>query len=271
VPQDSHLLSTGQVSLGVSACGAIPPGQSDEEIESHFTLVFPLTGVFAVNTEGTRTSATPAKAVLFNKGQVRQIHHPDGGHDQSAYISMKSALAEPYLDRSGRFRVEAGPTTPGIDFWLRNLIAKAIAGRLDALEADEFTVKALAELMEDRRGQPTRGRSDIVLDAEEYLSVNFRDHCDLSTIARNVGASTHHLSRIFKQVTGETLSRRRMRLRLGAVFSEVLDGADDLSRVAVESGFYDHSHMKNSFRSYFGVTPKDARFRGRLKPEMEDL
>lgn len=271
MPQDSHLLSTGQVSLGLSTCGAIPPGQTDEETETHFTLVFPLTGVFTVNTEGTRTSATPAKAVLFSKGQARQIQHPDGGHDRSAYISMKSEFGEPYLDRSGRFRVEAGPTTTHLDYWLRSLVATAKVGRLDALEAEEFTVKALADLMH-KSSRPSRSRSDTVLDAEEYLSVHFRDHCDLPTIARQVGSSSHHLSRVFKQVTGETLSRRRMRLRLAAVLSEILDGADDLSRVAVQSGFYDHSHMTNSFRSHFGVAPKEARLKvtGRVNPYVKD-
>ncbi len=179
---------------------------------------------------------------------------------------MKSRFGEPYLDRSGRFRVEAGPTTPHLDYWLRSLIATAKVGRLDALEAEEFTVKALADLMKDKGSPPTLSRCDTVFDAGEYLSVHFRDNCDLSTIARQVGSSSHHLSRTFKQITGETLSRRRMRLRLAAVLSEILDGADDLSRVAVQSGFYDHSHMTNSFRSHFGVTPKEARLKAKGFP-----
>lgn len=228
-------------------------------METDFTLVFPLSGVFGVNTEGTRASATPAKAVLFSMGQTRQIHHPAGGHDQSAYVSMNSGFAEPYLDRSGRFRVEAGATTPRLDYRLRCLIAAAKVGHLDALEVEDFTGEALAELMEVKGAPPTGSRRDTVLDTEEYLSVHFRDHCDLSTLARQVGSSSHHLSRVFKQVTGESLSRRRMRLRLAGALSEILDGADDLSRVAVESGFYDHSHMTNSFRYHFGVTPKEAR------------
>lgn len=259
MPENSLLLSTGQVSLGLSQCGAIAAGRLDEELETHFTLVFPLSGVFGVNTEGARTSATPAKAVLFSQGQARQIHHPDGGRDQSAYVSMSSRLAEPYLDMSGRFRVEAGATTPRLDYRLRCLMAAAKVGHMDALEVEDFTVGALEDLMKVKGAPPTGSRRDTVLDAEEYLSVHFRDYCDLSTIARHVGSSSHHLSRMFKQVTGESLSRRRMRLRLAGALSEILDGADDLSRVAVESGFYDHSHMTNSFRSHFGVTPKEAR------------
>lgn len=176
---------------------------------------------------------------------------------------MRSGLAEPYLDRSGRFRVEASATTPRLDYRLRCLIAAAKVGHMDRLEVEEFTVDALANLMEGPSAPPTGSGRDIVLDTEEYLSVHFRDHCYLSTIARHVGASTHQLSRMFKQGTGESVSRRRMRLRLAAALSAIIDGADDLSRVAVESGFFDHSHMTNSFRSHFGVTPKEARLNPR--------
>lgn len=111
---------------------------------------------------------------------------------------------------------------------------------------------------------------DSSLDTEEYLSVHFRDHCNLSTLARQVGSSSNHLSRMFKQVTGESLSRRRMRLRLAGALSEILDGADDLARVAVESGFYDHSYMTNSFRSHFGITPKEAKVEAtsRVNPDV---
>lgn len=259
VPVDSHLLSTGQVSLGLSQCDAIPPDRTDEETETHFTVVFPLSGVFGVSMEGRRASATPAKAILFNKGQTREIRHPHGGHDQSGYLAMKPGFAEPYLDGSGRFRVEAVATTPRLDYRLRRLISRAKLGQLDELEAEEFTVEACDKLL-DLRGVPTTpSRRDIVLDAEEFLSVHFRDHCDLSTVARQVGSSPHHLSRMFKHITGESLSRRRMRLRLAGAVSEILDGASDLSRVAVQSGFYDHSHMTRSFNSLIGVTPNEAR------------
>lgn len=270
MPENSLLLSTGQVSLGLSQCRSIPAGLREEEIETYFTLVFPLSGVFGVNTEGTQTAATPAKAVLFSQGQARQIHHPDGGHDQSAYISMSSGFAEPYLDTSGRFWTEASTTTPHLDYRLRCLIAAVKVGHVDALEVEDFTVGALTDLMEVKGAPPTGSRRDTVLDAEEYLSVHFRDQCDLSTIARHVGSSSHHLSRMFKQVTGESLSRRRMRLRITGALSEILDGADDLSRVAVESGFYDHSHMTNSFHFYFGVTPKEARLEAtsRINPDV---
>lgn len=228
-------------------------------MEAHFTLAFPLAGVFEVDVEGIPTAATPSKAVLFSMGQVRRVHHPYGGNDESAYISMNSRFAEPFLDTTGRFRTLADITSSALDYRLRHLIAGARAGHVGSLEVEEFTVDALNHLMGGDRPGSEGTRRDVVVAAEEYLSVHFCEPSSLSTIARQVGYSTHHLSRSFKQVTGESLSRRRMRTRLAYCVSQILSGAEDLAMVAVEAGFYDHSHMTNSFRSHLGVTPTEVR------------
>ena len=259
MPQNSVLISTDEVSLGISRCGAVSAETAEEEVESQFTLVFPLDGVFVVETAGGRVSATPTKAVLFSSGQDRRVRHPHGGHDRSAFISLSSSFAEPFLATSGVFSVGLGYTTPRLDYRLRCLLAELRAGYADELETEEFAVAALEELLTiEETGSSCTGRA-VVACAEEFLSLHFREQCSLSTVAQHVGYSSHHLSRSFKQVTGESLSGRRMRLRLAEALSQILDGADDLSRVAVESGFYDHSHLTNTFRDRFGVTPREAR------------
>lgn len=228
-------------------------------MESHFTLALPLAGTFEVDVEGVVTAATPAKAVLFSVGQVRQVHHPYGGHDESAYISMSSGFAEPFLDTRGRFRALAHSTSPDLDYRLRHLVAAARSGHVGPLEVEEFTVDVMNRLMGGHRVGAVGTRRDVVVAAEEYLSVHFREPCSLATIAQQVGYSSHHLSRSFKQITGESLSRRRMRIRLAHAVSEILSGAEDLAMVAVETGFYDHSHMTNSFRSHLGMSPTEIR------------
>jgi AraC-like DNA-binding protein len=101
----------------------------------------------------------------------------------------------------------------------------------------------------------------LAADAEEYLSVHFREDCDLATISRDVGASPHHLSRVFKRVTGESLSSTRTKLRISFALGRILEGADDLSTVAVDAGFYDHSHLTNSLRRELGSSPTELRAR----------
>jgi AraC family transcriptional regulator len=55
-----------------------------------------------------------------------------------------------------------------------------------------------------------------------------------------------------------TLQRHLNRLRLREALSRVADG-EDLTRVALAAGFYDHSHFANAFRREFGVSPSEMR------------
>lgn len=265
MPEHSLILSTDRVHLGLSRCGPISPDRTDEEVESQFILVFPLAGVFGVDWEGRRTSATPTKAVMFSRGQTRRVDHPHGGRDRSAFISMDPHFAEAFLNGSGEFRIAAANTSPVLDYRLRRLIREARTGRVGPLEVEEFTIGAMDELTQVDRSAPKTARRSVVSEAEAYLSEHFRVNCGLSTLARAVGYSPHHLSRLFKQMTGETISHRRTQLRLASAVSAILDGADDLSRVAVESGFYDHSHMTVAFRSHLGLRPSEVR--SSVKPD----
>ena len=251
-------MTTDDISLGLSRCRGVPANRTDEEIEVGFTLVFPLSGSFRVDLEGSMAIASPAQAVLFSDGQHRVVQHPMGGHDESAFISMTPRAAEPFLTPSGRFRVAAGATNCRLDYEVRRLIMAARMSQVGPMEIEEFALRALADLSKATTNHLGGVRSETVRRAEEYLATHFREDCGLSRVARHVGYSSHHLSRSFKSITGESVSERRMRLRLSHALSRILDGADDLTTVAVESGFYDHSHMANSFRRYFGATPTQS-------------
>lgn len=263
MPRNSVLAGGPASQLGLSRCGPLEPGRVDEETPASFSLVFPLTGVFRVEVRGGPVSATPAKVLLFGSGHSQLISHPAGGHDTSAFITLGIATVGPFLDDQGRPPASAAATRPEGDLALRSMLARARLGHLSPLEIESFASETLHLLAGPSGvGEISPDRRRLVHDAEEYLSTHYRSDCDLPTIARAVGSSPHHLSRVFKRATGESLSRRRMRLRLNEAVRKIEEGADDLSRVAVDCGFYDHSHLANSFRTHFGMSPTEMR--GRL-------
>jgi AraC family transcriptional regulator len=51
----------------------------------------------------------------------------------------------------------------------------------------------------------------------------------------------------------------RQRLRLQDAALALGEGAEDLTRLALDLGFSSHSHFAQAFRAYFGTTP--SRFR----------
>lgn len=228
-------------------------------------LVFPLRGLFRVDDGTERVSATPAKVLFFRRGGSHLISHPVGGHDASAYVSLGCSLVGPFLDIRGIITRPAAPTRPKLDLALRSILSEAQFGRLSPLDLEIFAVQSLHVLAGMSASERiARSQRRLVDETEEYLWAHFRSDCDLVTIAWSVGASPHHLSRVFKRITGESLSRRRMRLRLNEALRHIAEGATDLSRVAVDSGFYDHSHLTNSFKTHFGVSP--TTLRSRLTP-----
>ena len=97
----------------------------------------------------------------------------------------------------------------------------------------------------------------LVDDTKEALADGAVAGQSLSDIARAVGTSPAHLSRVFRRVTGTTVHRYRSQLRLRAAADRLV--GSDLSQLAAELGFSSHSHLSASFRRTFATTPSQAR------------
>jgi AraC-like DNA-binding protein len=81
----------------------------------------------------------------------------------------------------------------------------------------------------------------------------------LVNIAREIGCSPFHLSRVFHEITGLTIPQYRKRLRVHDALRRLNDGEHDLAAIAVASGFADHSHMTRSIVAQYGDPPSRLR------------
>ena len=82
---------------------------------------------------------------------------------------------------------------------------------------------------------------------------------DLDTLGRVLYCSPFHLARQFRALTGETISRYLLRLRLGLAIERLAEGERDIAALASDIGFAHHSHFSARFRTIFGITPTQAR------------
>ncbi|MGB7859777.1 MAG: AraC family transcriptional regulator [Acidimicrobiia bacterium] len=267
MPNNSVLLRTSDVLFGASRCDLTDAETEVEETEKHHTLVFPVEGVFSVDTGSNLTSATPSKVLFFRKGQTHRVLHPYGANDRSFYFSLSQRIIDPFIDAEGGFPPMSAFTQPSFDFRLIRLVNRAARRELTRLELDEFVLHTLTHSTGESLAPSLHSNQhrQVAIDADEHLALHFQEDCDLAHVASDVGVSPHHLSRVFKAVTGRSLTRRRTQLRLLHALEQIVSGADDLSMVAVEAGFYDHSHMANSFRAHLGVSPSMARI-GAVRP-----
>ncbi|WP_157429465.1 AraC family transcriptional regulator [Actinomadura oligospora] len=87
-----------------------------------------------------------------------------------------------------------------------------------------------------------------------HLSTGLEELADL------VGSSPKHLSRVFRSVTGRTITAYRNDLRVRAVLEDLAQGRGaHLAELAAEHGFADHAHLTRTLRHHLGESPSALR------------
>jgi AraC-like DNA-binding protein len=238
-------------------------GQVDELTSGH-TIVFVRRGCFVRSADGVESLLDPTVAYCMNAGQEQRYDHPhDHGDDCTALVLAPDLIASTW---GGEQLPPSVPihTSPKIDLEHRLLIG-ASRGRADQHEMVERALMLAADALEQSDPRPVAaGRPSTVQarratadGAREILAENMER--SLPDIARELAVSPHHLSRVFRSVTGHTVSRHRMRLRTRAALERLSAGDSDLARVAAEAGFADQSHLCRVVGQETGSTPSALR------------
>ncbi|MFG1881847.1 helix-turn-helix domain-containing protein [Micromonospora sp. NPDC049102] len=82
----------------------------------------------------------------------------------------------------------------------------------------------------------------------------------LGEVAREVGSSPHHLSRVFQRMTGSSLTAYRNRLRVRAVLDTPAEpDGRPLGALAADYGFADQAHLTRVVREQVGHPPARLR------------
>jgi AraC-like DNA-binding protein len=242
------------------SCGAAD--WSAPESAATYGIVFARRGCFRRLVNGVETFVDPTVVYFERPTDEQQIAHPAGGDACTALYPSEELLASLWGGELGLPRTPV-PTGPMTD--LRHRLLFAAVSTRDAADAAEAVVSLLAGELE--RSAPKRvaaGRPRTVL-ARRRVVWGVREALvedpasSVIELARRVAVSPHHLSRIFKDETGETVSRYRNRLRLRLALERIADGERRLARVAADLGFADQAHLARVVRNELGTTPSQLR------------
>jgi AraC-like DNA-binding protein len=207
----------------------------------------------------------PTVAYVMTPGQTQRYDHPDDGGDSCTWLGLGPSLAEQLgvLDdvehANGVIQVR-----PDVDLAHRRVLTESRRGE-DHHEVAESGIALVAHVLADRhrscspsgRGSTSKAHRRLVDEARGQLAHDL--DVPLPALARMVGTSPHHLSRVFASVTGTTISEHRRRLRARDALERLAGGEHDLSRVAAASGFADHSHLVRVLRHQTGQVPSELR------------
>jgi AraC family transcriptional regulator len=270
-------------SLGISVvdfrCRANVEPLGPEEPNPSHGIVFVRKGVFQRKQAGETLVADANHVLFFNAGQPYRYAHPLPGGDECTILAIDGGRALELVRRHAPRDAEREETP----FALGHGLASRLAARLhyevlrlsrggaptlvfeDAVAA--LADEAVAAAYRARPGPGVRPESaaavrrhrDLVELAKVALNERLERLPSLGYLARTLGCSPFHLSRTFHRTAGLSLRAYVGRLRARWAAHRLAHGARDLTALALELGYADHSHFTNAFREEWGLPP--SRFR----------
>lgn len=236
---------------------------SEPEPSTGHSVVFVRRGCFRRRVDGRESVLDPAVVYFERPGQEQQVAHPHGGGDSCTAFALAPETAAHLFGGDPKLPTEPLFSDSELDLRHRRLVG--IASWADSFELAEHAVALLAAVL--RRAHPARvaagrpataaARAESVEAAREVIAAH--PATGLFELARSVAVSPHHLSRIFSQRTGETISRYRNRIRVRMALERLADGETSLARLAGDLGFADQSHLCRVVRREVGQPPARLR------------
>lgn len=106
-----------------------------------------------------------------------------------------------------------------------------------------------------RGGLPVR----IVRQVEDYIRVRLAEPISLEDLCGVAGLSKRHFLRTFQESVGTTPHRHVLNLRIEKAKRRLTESDDDLTTIALASGFSQAQHFSTAFRRATGMTPSAFR------------
>ncbi len=253
-----------------------------EEANLKHSIVFIRRGVFIRQRRKESVVADANHILFFNAGEPYHIAHPAVGGDDCTILSIPAYLALELVARHVP-RYAGRDDTP---FPFGFTLSQSRAARLQfellrriRVPADPALDEVLIELMETavrsagamhatplNRKHPVtaetaRRHRDLAEAAKVAINDSLGSPPSLVRLAQTLGCSAFHLSRVFRSQVGVTMRSYFARLRTRLAAERLCGGEHDLTGLALDLGYADHSHFTNAFRKEWGSTPSAVRAR----------
>jgi PAS domain S-box-containing protein len=109
------------------------------------------------------------------------------------------------------------------------------------------------------RATVTAGRYRDMAVVMEYMDKHFSESITIHHLARLTHLSLSQFERRFKALFQVTPVQYLIRLRLNKACQVLATSSAKIAEVAVQCGFYDHSHFIRQFTATFGIPPSNYR------------
>lgn len=152
---------------------------------------------------------------------------------------------------------------PG-NFIIGEILAEQSAARPGSMEAIASYIRAflsllLQKLSFDGESSGHMWTNSVVSELQEYIKAHLNAGISLQELSGYISLSPNYLCKLFKQVTGETITHYIQNLKITRSIEYLADPAIPLSQIAEELGFYDQFHFSKVFKTYTCMSPSQYR------------
>ena len=111
-------------------------------------------------------------------------------------------------------------------------------------------------------------RDDTVKEAQRYMEKNFIDAISVEALASNLGISSRHFVRRFKNATGDSPLQYLQRIRIEAAKQKLEMTGLSINEITQCIGYEDHNSFRKLFKKNTGLSPREYRnrFSRHLRP-----
>ena len=196
---------------------------------------------------------------IYNR-QLLMPEYIDSSHPLNAQIAplIRSLLMPEYFD-------SRHPLNPQIVSLIRRLLSEHEEKHIQ----NELLIKAkLFEILYSILGyceesDKEQAYEDIVFDklklSLNYLEENYAENITAESMAAVSNYSVSHFSKLFRQMTGESLTQYLKNYRLGTAASRLLNEPTKVSEIALSCGFSNLSYFSRAFYQKYKMTPSEFR------------
>lgn len=274
MPMDSGQERARRTHLGTHACGVAEsldvagprcPRPGRDDYSPHYQVCLPYRGAFVWHVGRDDVLADPNRVVFVTGDEAfRTSRAVAGGYAELIVTVAPELLSElmgvpvAILPGERAFRERSRPASAQVQRLGVSIVHQA--GAAHALAADErllaFVRAALACPERPHAASPSTRR--LVARAKAYLADHVSSPVRLQHVAAAAGTTPAYLTTLFRQFEGQPLHKYLVQLRLVRALAE-LPHTSDITRLAADIGFANHSHFTAVFRRAFGCTPSSFR------------
>lgn len=231
-------------------------------LHEEYSLVMVLGGTETHICRGKRFVAHPGDLMFLN---AEEAHASDSVASEYRVIHIKPrALA--------RIAFETTEIEGDLPYFLDPVVSDASLFRallelhlsleqnVSRLEHDSALVLSLAQFFQRLSSatalfRPVGKEARRIKQVQDYLKSNYVENVSLADLASIVDLSPYYLLRMFRENVGVPPHEYQTQLRVARARQLMVERGCTISDAAVESGFFDQSHLSRNFKRIVGVTP----------------